>query len=107
MHSNTKKLVTDVRKRRESLGLSLRKLAEMTGVSFATLSRLERAETEPDTNTVVRLINWLGQESENAFESENVAEVHFRASKNIDSETVKALMTASKAIREKYKDSAE
>lgn len=41
--------------KRKSMGLSLRELAKLTQVSFATLSRLERNEGQFDRKTIERL----------------------------------------------------
>lgn len=43
---------------RAAKGLSLRALAAETGVSYATLSRIERGKT-PDGPTLIRLARWL------------------------------------------------
>lgn len=53
-------LVQRVRVKRLSRGLSIRSLASVCGVSFATLARLEREEgTKPDEGTRHRLVRWL------------------------------------------------
>jgi transcriptional regulator with XRE-family HTH domain len=97
---NVKRLVQMVADRREIEGLSLRKLAEIVGVSFATLSRLENDTTEPDEGTKARLANWLGKDAGKAgIEIEQVAEVHFRAAKNVDSETVSALLKLAEHLK--------
>ena len=60
MTRDLKRLIKAMTAKRESEGLSLRRLADQTGVSFASLSRLERGEVEPDPTTRARVLNWLG-----------------------------------------------
>ncbi len=55
------KLPALVRERRQALGVSLREAAEWTGVSFNTLSRIERGGSASAEN-VVRLLRWLDQD---------------------------------------------
>ena len=45
---------------REAAGLSLRELAAMSGVSFVTISRLERGEREGNISTLVAITDALG-----------------------------------------------
>lgn len=52
-------IVALVRSERLSQGLSIRRLAVLSGVSFATLARLERGEYHPDERTKVSLERWL------------------------------------------------
>lgn len=86
-------LGTLLKERRLAEGYSLRKLAHVVGVSFATLSRIERGEGEPDNNTRIRVLEWLGEDAKNVgLDFQNVALVHFRARKYIDSETTHALL---------------
>lgn len=44
--------------KREMEGVSLRDLAEITGISASTLSRIENAE-KPDIDTMITLVDWL------------------------------------------------
>ena len=63
-------LVEKVKTQRKSLGLSLRDLAKVTGVSFSTLSRIERKIGPPSENTLMLLLDWLDldpKEKEEAF----------------------------------------
>jgi transcriptional regulator with XRE-family HTH domain len=48
-----------LRSRRRGLKLSLRELAELTGVSLNTLSRVERGHV-PDLRNFQRIVDWLG-----------------------------------------------
>lgn len=95
------KLVQAVRKKREAEGLSIRALSAAIGVSFSTLARIERGEGQPDNNSKIRLLQWLGADAESAGLSfDNVAFVHFRAQKNIRSSTVRALLRAAECLRQ-------
>jgi transcriptional regulator with XRE-family HTH domain len=100
MKSFEARLVEAVRGKREAEGLSLRALSAVVGISFSTLARIERGEGEPDNNSKIRLLQWLGQNAEDAGLSfDNVAFVHFRAGKNVRSPTVQALLTAAECIK--------
>lgn len=52
--------------RREKDGLNLREAAELAGVSFNTLSRVERGHT-PDLNSFRKIVDWLGVSAERFF----------------------------------------
>ena len=51
----------ELKAKRDKLGMSLRDVADMTGVSFATISRFERSEGPSREHTEVkkRLLNWV------------------------------------------------
>lgn len=101
MPSFEDKLVQAVRRKREAEGLSIRALSAAVGVSFSTLARIERGEGQPDNNSKVRLLQWLGADAEAAGLSlDNVAFVHFRAGKNIRSSTVHSLLRAAECLRQ-------
>lgn len=103
MSKESRLLISAFKKKREALGLSLRKASELVGVSFSTLSRLESFESMPDANTKVRILNWLGADARNlSLNHEQVAEVHFRAAKQIDSETISHLVVAAQAVKQKF-----
>lgn len=94
------KLVNAIRKKREAEGLSIRALSAVVGISFSTLARIERGEGLPDNNSKIRLLEWLGEKAEEAgLKFDNVAFVHFRAAKNVQSSTVQALLRAADGIR--------
>jgi transcriptional regulator with XRE-family HTH domain len=89
MDETIAKLIKVMKKKRHASGYSLRKLASVIGVSFSTLARIERGDGLPDNNSRIRILEWLGDEANAAGLSfENIALVHFRARKNIDSKTV-------------------
>lgn len=101
MTSFEDKLVRAVKKKREAEGLSIRSLSAIVGVSFSTLARIERGDGEPDNNSKIRLLQWLGPDAEDAgLAFDNVAFVHFRAGKNIRSSTVRALLKAADRLRQ-------
>src|SRR5258707_5629425 len=56
---NTEELGRAIRRRREELGLSLRDVADETGVSASTLSRIENGTGKPDADNIARLTSWL------------------------------------------------
>jgi transcriptional regulator with XRE-family HTH domain len=100
MASFEEKLVRAVKTKREAEGLSIRGLSAAVGVSFSTLARIERGEGQPDNNSKIRLLEWLGAYAEEAGLSfDNVALVHFRAGKNIRSSTVRTLLKAADCLR--------
>lgn len=100
MTSFEEKLVRAVRKKREAEGLSIRALSAAVGVSFSTLARIERGDGQPDNNSKIRLLQWLGTAAEDAGLSfENVAFVHFRAGKNVRASTVRTLLRAADCLR--------
>src|SRR5580765_8216534 len=56
---NTHELGRAIRRRREELALSLRDVANETGVSASTLSRIENGTGKPDADNIARLASWL------------------------------------------------
>src|SRR6202158_2063523 len=56
---NTEELGRAIRRRREELSLSLRDVADKTGVSASTLSRIENGTGKPDADNIARLTHWL------------------------------------------------
>jgi transcriptional regulator with XRE-family HTH domain len=104
MPTYEEKLIEAVKRKRETEGLSIRALSDAVGVSFSTLARIERGEGQPDNNSKIRLLQWLGADAEAAgLGFENVAFVHFRAGKNIRSSTVHALLRAADCLRDTMK----
>lgn len=100
MKSFEERLVEAVKRKREAEGLSLRALSAIIGVSFSTLARVERGEGLPDNNTKIRMLEWLGPAGEaEGLTFENVALVHFRAGKNVRSQTVQTLLRAADCIK--------
>lgn len=96
-------LIRAVKAKRETAGLSLRALSSEVGVSFSTLARIERGDGSPDNNSKIRLIEWLGPDAEAAgLALDHVALVHFRAMKNVQSNTVQALLRAALCLRTEH-----
>lgn len=101
MKSFQEKLVEAVRQKREAENLSIRGLSAAVGISFSSLARIERGEGQPDNNSKIRLLQWLGADAALAgLEFDNVNFVHFRAGKEVQSSTVEALMTAAECLRQ-------
>jgi transcriptional regulator with XRE-family HTH domain len=105
---NTVELGRAIKRRREELQLSLRDVADVTGVSASTLSRIENGTGRPDADNIARLTNWLdmpvdrvmrkhGDEDVEAVvyypheATPEIVEAHLRADKNLSPETAKAL----------------
>jgi transcriptional regulator with XRE-family HTH domain len=100
MNFDVRKLVLALKARREAEGLSLRALSSKIGVSFSTLARIERGDGEPDNNSAIRILEWLGQDARDAgLALERVAYVHFRANKNVQSQTVHCLLDCAAIIK--------
>lgn len=103
MDSQTELLIKLLKEKREAQGYSLRKLSSIIGVSFSTLGRVERGDGEPDNNTKIRILEWLGDDARRAgLNFDSVALVHFRARKQVDSETVQGLLRVADYLKRKY-----
>ena len=108
-----------IKRRREELGLSLRDVADVTGVSASTLSRIENGTGKPDADNIARLTGWLdmpmdrimNKQSSSSAEVEpviyypheatpEIVEAHLRADRNLSPETANAL---SELFRVAYK----
>ena len=106
MKTDMPALVAALKKKREAEGLSIRALSERIGVSFSSLARIERGEGEPDNNSAIRIIEWLGDDARDAGLSfESVALVHFRAGKNVRAKTVHCLLKAADRIKTNHRSS--
>src|SRR3954451_18493821 len=104
---NTSELGNAVRRRRESLGLSLRDVADETEVSASTLSRIENGTGKPDADNIARLTTWLDMPMERVMGARktedgtdaaavvyfpheampDIVEAHLRADRNLTPET--------------------
>lgn len=105
MKSFETRLIEAVRLKREAGGLSLRALSGVVGISFSTLARIERGDGQPDNNSKIRLLEWLGPDADEAGLSfDNVAFVHFRAGKNARSATVQALLRAAECLKQSMEE---
>jgi len=82
-----------------SHALSLRAVAEETGISAATLSRFETGKGNPDLETLSKLVDWLGLDRADVFSAPvtqpmntpEFVEVHLRADPKLDVRTAQAL----------------
>ena len=98
-------LGAELSRRRTELGVSLRAVEERTGISAATLSRIERGST-PDLVIVERLAGWLGvvvhasggspsAEASGVVRSDDelrqTIELHLRANKHMSPELARAI----------------
>jgi transcriptional regulator with XRE-family HTH domain len=107
MKTDKAALVAALKKKREKEGLSIRGLAERIGVSFSSLARIERGEGEPDNNSSIRIMEWLGDDARDAgLIFENVALVHFRAGKNVRAKTIHCLLNAASSIKASHRSNA-
>src|SRR5437667_3917353 len=116
---NTSELGDAMRRRREQQGMSLRDVAEETGVSASTLSRIENGTGKPDADNIARLAAWLDMPIERVMHgghrsasdpkpvvyyphesTPEIVEAHLRADRQLSPETAKAL---SELFRVAYK----
>ena len=105
---NTVELGRAIKRRREELGLSLRDVADVTGVSASTLSRIENGTGKPDADNIARLTGWLDMPVDRVMKmakkgdvepvvyypheaTPEIVEAHLRADKKLTPETAKAL----------------
>lgn len=109
---NTSELGRAIRRKREEQGLSLRDVADETGVSASTLSRIENGTGKPDADNIARLTAWLNVPMERIMGGQHlggdddatapvvyfphesmpeIVEAHLRADRNLTPETAKAL----------------
>ena len=110
---NTIELGRSIHRKREELKLSLRDVADVTGVSASTLSRIENGTGKPDADNIARLTNWLDMPMERIMSGRqpdadgndpatavvyfpheampDIVEAHLRADRNLTPETAKAL----------------
>jgi transcriptional regulator with XRE-family HTH domain len=108
---NTVELGRAIRRKREELRLSLRDVADETGVSASTLSRIENGTGKPDADNIARLTAWLDMPVERVMSARkaedgteapavvyfpheatpDIVEAHLRADRNLTPETAKAL----------------
>lgn len=104
----TEELGRAIRRKRESLGLSLRDVADETSVSASTLSRIENGTGKPDADNIARLTKWLDVPMERILgdsdsgaaspivyfareSTPEIVEAHLRADRNLTQETATAL----------------
>ncbi len=107
---NTAELGSAIRRRREQQNMSLRDLADETGVSASTLSRIENGTGKPDADNIARLAAWLDMPIERVMHpgpraandpkpvvyyphesTPEIVEAHLRADKHLTPQTARAL----------------
>lgn len=106
---NTAELGNAIRRRREQHSLSLRDVADETGVSASTLSRIENGTGKPDADNIARLAAWLDMPLERVMHHDcaaadakpviyyphestpEIVEAHLRADRHLSPQTAKAL----------------
>jgi transcriptional regulator with XRE-family HTH domain len=107
---NTAELGSAIRRRREQQRMSLRDLADQTGVSASTLSRIENGTGKPDADNIARLAAWLDMPIQRVLHhgpragndpnpvvyyphesTPEIVEAHLRADKHLTPQTAKAL----------------
>jgi len=108
---NTIELGRSIKRKREAMKLSLRDVADETGVSASTLSRIENGTGKPDADNIASLTTWLNMPIERVMNSArgksdgeispvvyfpheampDIVEAHLRADRNLSPETAKSL----------------
>ena len=106
---NTVELGRAIKRRRETLKMSLRDVADTTDVSASTLSRIENGTGKPDADNIARLTSWLDMPVDRVMKKQGtsanveavvyypheampeIIEAHLRADRNLTPETAKAL----------------
>lgn len=112
-----------IKRRREETKMSLRDLADKTGVSASTLSRIENGTGKPDADNIARLSDWLdmpidrmmkGKSDRNSVDpvvyypheaTPEIVEAHLRADKNLSPETAKSLSELFRVAYSQFSDS--
>ena len=121
---NTEELGSAVRRRREQQNLSLRDVADQTGVSASTLSRIENGTGKPDADNIARLASWLDMPIERVMHhgpraandpkpvvyyphesTPEIVEAHLRADKHLSPQTAKALSELFRVAYAQFSDS--
>ena len=106
---STIELGRTIKRRRQDLELSLRAVADKTGVSASTLSRIENGTGKPVADNIARLSSWLDMPVDRVMkkrdnnkaidrvvyypheETPEIVKAHLRADKNLSPETANAL----------------
>lgn len=102
-----KELSATLRAHREKYGLSLSEVAEETGVSTATLSRIENAKFYPKLETLSVLCNWMqvplsqfAPSTTEVDERETLekVEAHFRADAKLSQEAAEEIVRVMRGL---------
>jgi len=105
--------ILNIKKEKEKL--SLRDIAQETGVSIATLSRFLKKEAVPETKTVTLLTDWLklephelftsGEEQNNsnlAISTIDIVVNHIKSDKNLSPTDAETLSETIKMLYERF-----
>jgi transcriptional regulator with XRE-family HTH domain len=76
-------LAQQIQAKRDQDGLTLRDAAQQSGVSYSTLSRLERAAAHPDVETLNHVLAWLGLPFSRLVPGSEPVRAHLRAPRNL------------------------
>ena len=95
---------------RKHNGMSLRAVAEATGISAATLSRFESSKGNPDLATLDKLADWLQLSRSEVFQAAReeslgtmgAIEVLLRADPKLDPRTAQALVEGFRIMYERF-----
>ena len=112
MATTAKSIGQLLRKTRLKLELTLQDVKEETGISVATLSRIERSAFD-DSSTSIRsdtlssIKAWIdrcevGKEKRQQSTTPDIVSLHLRADKNLDAETADALAQMFKTAYEGF-----
>lgn len=105
---STVELGRAIKRHREELNLSLRDVADQTGVSASTLSRIENGTGRPDADNIARLSQWLDMPVDRMMKIQSgdtvepviyypheampeIVQAHLRADRKLTPETAEAL----------------
>jgi transcriptional regulator with XRE-family HTH domain len=104
-----------LRNTRAKREFTLKEVSEATGLSIATLSRIERGEAKSlNGDTLIEICDWMGVEVESLSKepptvvkhgkpvesTPDIVELHLRADKNLDQKTARALATLFRTVYE-------
>jgi transcriptional regulator with XRE-family HTH domain len=110
-------LARQVAAKRRGEGLTLRQVAELTGVSMPTLSRVERGGHVPDRENLLKLARWVGLRLDPATSGQRhgpavhapnagtveAVELHLRADRALSGDDAQALTDLFRIAYERLK----
>ncbi|MFQ5903595.1 MAG: helix-turn-helix domain-containing protein [Candidatus Binatia bacterium] len=100
-------LARHIRDKRKRENLSLREAAEQCGISYSTLSRLERGTARPDLDTLKRILTWLDISPSSLFMGARAIRAHLRAQKNMASLVAEALADVAQRAQSHFDQSSQ
>ena len=119
---STAELGRAIKRKRIENKLSLRAVADETGVSASTLSRIENGTGKPDADNIARLTNWLDMPIDRVMKkaptdesaepviyypheaTPEIVEAHLRADKNLSEDTANALSELFRVAYSRFAD---